>query len=450
MQITETLNEGLKREFKVVVPLKDLANKADERLVALKDQVRLNGFRPGKVPITHLKRLYGRAVMAEAIEGAVREANAKIVTDRGLKLARDPSVTMPTEEGAVDKMIEGKTDLAYTVAIEVLPAIELADFKGVKLEKLVADVAETEIDEAVNRIAEQNRPFQPKTGAAASGDRLTVSFKGTIDGTPFEGGTGEDVVVQLGSGSFIPGFEEQLTGAAAGETRNVNVTFPEKYPAANLAGKAAVFEVTVKSVETPAEITLDDAFAKALGVESLEKLKEMVKGSVSQEHALLSRQRLKQKLLDALDKLHKFELPPTMIEDEFKNVWKVLTDELQAQKKTFADENTTEEEAKKEYRAIAERRVRLGLVLAEIGERNNIKVTEEELTRAVAAEARRYPGREQQVWEQFRKNPDALASLRAPIFEDKVVDYILELAEVTEKTVSREQLYKGEDEDAKA
>lgn len=447
MQVTETMNEGLRREFKVVVSLEDLAAKADERLVELKDRVRLNGFRPGKVPITHLKRLYGRAAMAEAIEGAVREANAKIVTEGGFKLARDPSVTMPTDDGAVEKMIEGKTDLAYTVAIEILPAIELADFKGVKLEKVSAEVADKEVDEALEALAEQNRPFQQKEGAAASGDRLTVSFKGTIDGTPFEGGAGDDVVVQLGAGTFIPGFEDQLLGVSAGETRNVNVTFPEKYPAVHLAGKAAVFEVVVKTVETPGAVTMDDAFAKSLGLESLDKLKEMVKGRIAQDHALLTRQRLKKQLLDELDKLHRFALPPTMIEDEFKNVWKVLTDELQAQGKTFVDENTTEEEAQKEYREIAERRVRLGLVLAEIGERNNIKVSDEELTRAVAAEARRYPGREQEVWDQFRKNPDALASLRAPIFEDKVVDYVLELAKVTEKTVSRDQLYKGEEDD---
>ncbi len=450
MQITETLNEGLKREFKVVVPLADIATKANERLVELKDRVRLNGFRPGKVPIAHLRRLYGRSAMAEAIEGAVREANAKIVTERGLKLARDPAVTMPTEEGAVEKMIDGKADLAYTVAIEVLPAIELADFKGIKLERLVAEVADKEVDDAVNRLAEQNRSFQPKTGAAGAGDRLTISFAGSIDGAPFEGGSGEDVPVLLGSGSFIPGFEDQLSGVTAGEKRSLNVTFPDKYPAAHLAGKAAVFEVTVKSVETPGEITLNDEFAKSLGAESMDKLRDMVKSTITQEHALLSRQRLKQKLLDELDKLHKFALPPTMIEDEFRNVWKVLTDELQAQGKTFADENTTEEEAKKEYREIAERRVRLGLVLAEIGEKNNIKVSEEELTRAVATEARRYPGREREVWEQFRKNPDALASLRAPIFEDKVVDYILELAKVTEKTVSRDRLYKGDEEDEKA
>jgi len=450
MQVTETLNDGLKREFKVVVPAADLEAKANDRLVELKDRVRINGFRPGKVPVAHLKRMYGRSAMAEAIEGAVREANAKIVTDRGFKLARDPTVTLPTEQDAVEQMITGKTDLAYTVAIEILPAIELADFKGLKLEKHVAEVTDTEVDDAVKKLAEANRPFGAKESGAAAGDRVTISFVGKIEDKPFEGGAGEDAVVQIGSGTFIPGFEDQLVGITAAESRTVNVTFPESYQAAHLAGKAAVFDVSAKSVETPGTVTVDDAFAKSLGLESLAKLNDMVKDRIAQEHALITRQRLKRMLLDELDKLHKFGLPPTMIEDEFNNVWKTVTDELQGQNRTFADEGTTEEAAKAEYRTIAERRVRLGLVLAEIGERNNIKVTDEELTRAVVEQTRRLPGREQEVWDHYRKNPDALASLRAPIFEDKVVDYIFELAQVTEKTVSRDQLYKGNQDEAAA
>ena len=250
MQVTETLSEGLKREFKVVVPLADLEARAKDRLNELKDRVRINGFRPGKVPVSHLKRLYGRAAMAEAIEVAVREANAKIVTDHGLKLARDPSVTMPTEQGAVEQMIEGKSDLAYTVAIEVLPAIELADFKGIKLEKFSAGVTDAEVDEAVKELAERSRPFVPKDGASSSGDRLTISFTGKVDDKPFEGGSGNDVVMQLGAAQFIPGFEDQLLGAVPGETRTVNVAFPQTYPAAHLAGKSAVFEVVVKTIET--------------------------------------------------------------------------------------------------------------------------------------------------------------------------------------------------------
>jgi trigger factor len=447
MQVTETISEGLKREFKVVVPATDLASKADERLVVLKDRVRLNGFRPGKVPVAHLKKVYGRAVMAETIEATVREANAKIVTDNGFRLVREPQVTMPTEQGAVDQMIDGKSDLAYTVALEIMPPIELADFKGIQLERLTAEVTEAEIDEAVNRIAEQSRPYEPRGegGKAEKGDRVVIDFTGKIDGVAFEGGTGGDVGVNIGSGTFIPGFEDQLIGIAAGEQRTVNVTFPQLYPTEKLAGKNAEFDVTAKSVEAPKPVTVDDEFAKSVGLESLAKLKDMVKERLGREHAGMSRQRIKRKLLDELDARHKFTPPPSLVEDEFNNVWKTVQDDLASQKRTFADENTTEEKAKEEYQAIAERRVRLGLVIAEIGERNKIQVTDEEVSRAVMDRARQAPGHEQQVWEFYRNNANALASLRAPIFEDKVIDYILELAKISEKPVSREDLYKDDE-----
>ncbi len=451
MQVTETVSEGLKREFKVVVPKSDLATKADAKLDQLKDQVRLNGFRPGKVPVAHLKRLYGRAVMAEMIDTAVREANAQIVTDRGFKLVREPQVTGLEEKDAVEQVIEGKSDLAYTVAIEILPAIELADFKGIALERLNAEIAETEVDEALAKIAEQSRPFAAKgEGAkAADGDRVVIDFTGKMDGTPFQGGTGGDVALHLGSGGFIPGFEEQLVGLGAGEQKTIKVTFPQTYPTAHLAGKEAEFDVTVKAVEAPQAVTMDDEFAKSLGLESLAKLREMVKQRLTQEHGAMSRQKVKRQLLDELDAKHKFAPPPSLVEDEFANVWKTIQDDLGTRHRSFEDEGTTEEKAKEEYRGIAERRVRLGLVIAEIGERNKIQVTEDELSRSVMERARQVPGREKEVWEFYTKNPDALASLRAPIFEDKVVDYILELAKITDKTVSREELYKEDDEDEK-
>jgi len=447
MQVTETVSDGLKREFKVVVPAAELADKADAKLSQLKDQVRINGFRPGKVPVAHLKRLYGRAVMAEMIETAVREANSQIITERGFKLVREPQVTLPQDQGAVEQVIEGKSDLAYTMAIEILPAIELADFKGIQLERLNAEVTDAEVEEALTKIAEQSRPFAPKgEGAKAeNGDRVTIDFTGKLDGVPFEGGTGGDFPLHLGSGSFIPGFEDQLIGAAAGEKRTVNVTFPQMYPTAHLAGKNAEFDVTVKAIESPQAVTLNDEFAKSLGLESAAKLREMVKGRVSQEHAAMSRQKVKRKLLDELDAKHKFTPPPSLVEDEFNNVWKTILDDLKGRQRTFEQEDTTEEKAKEEYRGIADRRVRLGLVIAEIGERNNIKVSDEELSRAVMDRARQVPGREQEVWDFYRNNPDALASLRAPIFEDKVIDFIIELAKISDKTVSREELYK-EDE----
>jgi len=441
MQVTETLNEGLRYEFRVVVPAADLDAKVNERLVELKDRVRINGFRPGKVPVQHLKRVYGKAVMAEAIEAAVQEGNAKIVSDRGFKLAGQPKVT---PEGEVQDVVAGKADLSYSVAIEILPKIELGDFKDLKLEKLVAEVSDEEVEEGVKNIAEANRPYAAKgEGATAeNGDRIVVSFAGTIDGQAFEGGTAEDVPIVLGSKSFLPGFEDQLTGIAAGETRTVTVTFPDTYPSENLKGKTAQFEVSAKNLEAPTDVAIDDEFAKQLGLESLAKLKEAIRDRLGRDHAAVARRRLKRALLDQLDERYKFDLPPSMVEEEFNGVWKTVLDDLGAQGRTFADENTTEEAAKVEYRTIAERRVRLGLVLSEIGERNSIKVTDEEVRRALTERARQFPGQEQQIWDLYSKNPNALASLRAPIFEDKVVDFLTELAQVTERTVSREELYK--------
>jgi trigger factor len=449
MQVTETLSDGLKREYQVTVPAADLEARVIERLGDLKDRVRINGFRPGKVPVAHLKKVYGRAVMAETVEAIIREMNAKIVSDHGLKLAMEPKVTIPNEETEVEKVIGGQSDLAYTLALEVLPKIELADFKGIKLERMVAEVTEAEVGEALGKIAEQNRPFAAKGEGAKveKGDRVVIDFVGKLDGQPFEGGSGGDVGINIGSGTFIPGFEEQLIGMSAGETRQVKVTFPAGYPAAHLAGKEAEFEVTAKSIEVPTSVTVDDAFAKSLGLESLDKLKEAVKARLQQEHVVQSRQKLKRRLLDALDGLHQFALPPTLAEEEFKNVWNAVESDLKAQGRTFADEGTTEEKAREEYRAIADRRVRLGLVLAEIGEKNNISVTDDEITRSIVERTRQFPGREQEIWEHYRKNPAAVAGVRAPIFEEKVVDFLIELATVTDKPVSREELYK-DDEDS--
>lgn len=451
MEITETLSDGLKREFQIQVPAADLEARLTERLGELKDKVQLRGFRPGKVPMAHLRKIYGKAVMAETIEALIRELNAKVVTDHGLKLAMEPKVTIPNEETEVAKVIGGQSDLAYTLAVEVLPKIELADFKGIKLERPVADVTNAQVSEALDRIAEQNRPFAAKGegGKVEKGDRVVIDFTGTLEGVPFEGGTGGDVGVNVGSGTFIPGFEDQLIGMTAGETRQVKVTFPSNYTNEHLAGKDAEFKVTAKTVEAPGTVPVDDAFAKQLGLESLDKLKEAVKGRLLQEHAGLSRQRVKRQLLDKLDEMHKFALPPTLAEEEFKNVWNAVDSDLKAQGRSFADEGTTEEKAREEYRGIAERRVRLGLVLAEIGERNKIAVTDEEITRAIVERARQVPGREQEVWEFYQKNPGALASIRAPIFEEKVVDFLLELATVSEKQVSREELLK-DDEDEKS
>jgi trigger factor len=446
MQVTETAAAGLRREYRVVFPATDLEARVQERLDDLKGKVQLRGFRPGKVPAAHLKRLYGKSAMAEVIEAAVREANNKIVADGGFKLATEPKVVLPSEEGAVEGVIEGKSDLAYTVEIEIVPPIALADFKTITLTKLTADVTDAEIDQALQTIAEQNRPFVVKTEAAANGDRVTISFEGSLEGTPFEGGTGEDVPLLLGSNQFIPGFEDHLVGLKVGESATFNVKFPDDYRATAVAGKDATFAVTVKAVEAAGAVTIDDDFAKTLGLESLTKLKDAVKERIAREHTMASRQKLKRALLDQLDERHKFEPPPSLVEQEFGSVWSQIENDLKQQNRTFADEGTTEEKAREEYRSIAERRVRLGLVIAEIGEKNNIKVTDDQLTAAVVEQARQMPGREQQVWDYYRKNPNALAALRAPLFEDKVVDFLTELAEVTEKPVSRDELFKEDEE----
>jgi trigger factor len=446
MQVTETSAAGLKREYRVVFPASDLEARVNERLDDLKGRVQLRGFRPGKVPVAHLKRLYGKSAMAEVIEAAVSEANNKIINDNKFKLAIEPKVVLPSEKEAVEEVIEGKSDLAYTVEMEIVPPITLADFKTLKLTRLSAEVTDAEIDQTLQTIAEQNRPFVAKTEGAENGDRVTISFQGSMDGTPFEGGTGEDVPLLMGSGQFIPGFEDHLVGLKAGDSKTFEVKFPDDYRATHLAGKEATFAVTVKAVEAPGEVKIDDDFAKTLGLESLAKFKDAVKDRLAREHAGASRQKLKRALLDQLDERHKFEPPPSLVEQEFNSVWAQIEKDLKDQGKTFADEGTTEEKAREEYRGIAERRVRLGLVIAEIGERNNIKVSDEQLRAALMEQVRQFPGQERQIWDYYQKNPSALAAMRAPLFEDKVVDFLVELAEVTDKPVSREELFKEEDE----
>jgi trigger factor len=447
MQVKETVVDGLKHEFEINVPASDLDAKAGARLVDLKDKVRLNGFRPGKVPVSHLKKVYGRSVMAETVEQTIRDTNTQIFTERGFRLATEPKVTMPTEEKAVDDILTGKSDLNYTVSIEVVPPIELADFKSFTVEKPVVEVTEADIDDAIKRVADQNRTFVAKgEGAAAeTGDQVTVKFTGTIEGVPFDGGTGENIQVQIGSNTFIPGFEEQLIGIVAGETRHLKVSFPKNYANEKLAGQPAEFETTAMLIEAPQDTAIDDEFAKKLGLESLEALRQAMRERLTAEFAGVTRQRVKRLLLDRLDETHRFGAPPSLVDEEFNLMWNSIKAEMESAGKTFADENTTEEAAREEYRKIADRRVRLGLVLSEIGERNKITVTDDEVGRAVVERARQMPGREKEVWDYYRSNANALAQLRAPIYEDKVVDFILELATVTEKKVTREELYKDDE-----
>ncbi|MBN9469912.1 MAG: trigger factor [Bosea sp.] len=452
MNVTETLSQGLKREFQVVLNAADLKTRLDDELQNLQGKARINGFRPGKVPVGHLRRLYGRSVMADVVQNAVNEANQKIVSDNGLKLAFEPQIKFPENKDEIEAAMEAKGDLAFTVALEVLPKIELADLSDVALVKPVAEIPEADVDAALERMASQNRPFSSKgdDAVAGKGDRLLISFTGTLDGEPFDGGTGTGIPLDLGSGQFIPGFEDQLEGAKKGESRTVSVTFPENYTATHLAGKPAEFAVTVDDVQAPGELTIDDELAKGFGMESLDALKAAIREQLGRELGTQSRRKLKKSLLDALDTKYAFELPPTLVDQEFGAVWSQVEADMKQANKTFADEDTTEEDARAEYRKIAERRVRLGLVLAEIGEQAKIQIADDEVTQALIERARQFPGQEKEVWEFYRKNPQALAEIRAPIFEEKVVDHLLGQVKVEDKTVSREELFADDEEEGEA
>lgn len=440
MQVTETVSDGLKRELKVVVPAGELKARAETKLADLKSKVRLNGFRPGKVPLAHVRQLYGKSVMAEVVEQAVGETSAKAIADRKERPALQPDIKLPEDQATVERIIEGASDLEYTMSFEILPKIELTDLKSISLEKEAAEPAEEDIQKQIEILRQANAAYEAKDGPAENGDRLTIDFKGSIGGEAFEGGTGEDALVVIGSGRFIPGFEEQLIGASAGDERTIKVTFPEDYQAKQLAGKESDFEIKVKEVAKPVEAAADDEFAKSLGLESLDKLKEAVKGQLQRELDNASKAKLRKLLLDALDERHSFELPPSLTEAEFQGVWRNVTRQLEQSKSSFEAEGTTEEKAKEEYRKIAERRVRLGLILSEIGNENQIRITDDELRRAMFDRARQFPGQERQVIEFYRKNPGALNELRAPVYEEKVINFALELAKVGEKKVTPAEL----------
>ena len=446
MQVTETLSEGLKREIKVVVPAKDMETRMNERLLDAKGKVRLNGFRPGKVPMNHMRRLYGKSVMAELVNEYINEKPTEILSERGEKSATRPQITMTEDESEANEILEAKKDFEFSMSYEVIPPIEVKDISGMKLTREVVDIDDAEVEEQVKRVAESARPYEDKDGPAADGDRLTMDYVGKIDGEPFENGADTDAKLVLGSGNFIPGFEEQLIGAKAGDEKTVTVTFPEDYPAAELAGKEAVFDVTVKEIAAPGALEIDDELAKSLGLESAERLRQVVREQIESQYGQFTRQKIKRQILDALDEDYKIDTPEGLLEVEFNNIWGQITTDLEQAGRTFEDEDTTEEKAREDYRKLAERRVRLGLVLSEIGEKADVKVSEEEMQRAIYDQMRQHPGQEQQIMDYLRQTPDAVAQLRAPLFEDKVIDHIIEQAEVTDKTVSKEELMADEDE----
>ncbi|HYC25387.1 MAG TPA: trigger factor [Roseiarcus sp.] len=449
MQVTETLSEGLKREYSIVLSADDLGRRLDGQLAQMKEKVRLNGFRPGKVPVAHLKRVYGRSIMADVMQEAINEANKQIVDENGLRLAQEPKVELPTDQASITAALEARGDLSYKVALEVLPKFEVHSFEDLAIERPTAEVTDADVAAAIDRLADSRRTYATKAeGAKAeTADRLTIDFEGTIDGKPFEGGSSKDIQTVLGSNTFIPGFEQQLLGVVAGEKRTIKATFPEAYLDRRLAGREATLDVEVKAVEAPNAFAIDDEFAKGLGLESLDKLKATARANIADEYARASRNKLKRRLLDALDQRYSFDLPQSLVDQEFASIWRQVEEEQKASGRSFADENTTEEAARVDYRRIAERRVRLGLVLAEIGAKAEVKITDEELTNALVARARAFPGQEKQVWEFYRKNPQAMAELRAPIYEEKVVDHILSVAKVTDLPVGREELLRADEEE---
>lgn len=450
MEVEVTTAEGLKRELRVVIGAGELGERLSKRLDELKDQVKLKGFRPGKVPVNHLKKVYGRSIMAEVLAEAVDESSKKALTDREERPALQPEISLPEDQAEIDLVMNGDRDLAYVMSFEILPDFELTDFAALSFEKQVAETEDKNIDEGIEQLVEANISYSLKEGEAADGDRVTLDFEGKIDGEAFESGKAEDAAVVLGKGRFIPGFEEGLIGAKAEESRQVETVFPEDYPAENLAGKTATFDVLVKKVDAPVRPEVDENFATMLGLESVEALRDAVKDQLKTELDTASRSKLKRTLLDSLDEVHTFDLPESLVDSEFETIWTQVTGDLERAGRGFSDEGTTEEDARKEYRTIAERRVRLGLVLSKVGESQEIQISEEEVNRALMARLREFPGQEREVYEYYQKTPEALAELRTPIFEDKVVDYILELANVTEKSVSREELFATPEDDDSA
>jgi trigger factor len=441
MNITETNTEGLRRELKVVIGADELERRLSQRLDEMKDRVRLKGFRPGHVPKEHLRKVYGRSVMAEVVEQAVNEASRKALAERQEQPAYQPKIALPEDEAEINRIFDGAADLAYTMSFEILPKIELTDFSKLEIDKPVAPVTSEEVDQALERLRKANVAYAAKDGPAADGDQVTIDFVGSIDGEPFEGGSAEGAALVLGSGQFIPGFEAGLMGAKAGEERNVELSFPDDYPEERLAGKPAVFAVKIAAVAAPETPALDDDFAKRVGLESLKKLREMAKQRLEQDRKQASRIKLKRAILDTLNETHDFELPSELVEGEFQAIWGQVTQDLERSKRSFEDEGTTEEEAKRDYRKLAERRVRLGLILSEVGNRNKIAVSDEELNQALLQRVRQFQGQERQVYDYYRNHPEALNELRAPLYEDKVVDFIAELAHVKETEVALEQLY---------
>ena len=435
MQIVETTNEGLKRGYTVTIAASLIAARIEGEVSKIAPQMRMPGFRPGKVPANLVKKMHGPALHNEALQTVIREAMDKLVADNQLRPAMQPAVSLG--EGYEEGM-----DAELTISLEVLPAIEAPALDGLKLEKLVVPVSDEQVTEAIERIASGSKSFidAKKGKKAENGDQVVIDFVGKVDDVAFDGGSAEDVALELGAGRFIPGFEEQLVGVKTGDERQLKVTFPADYPAENLKGKDATFDVTVKAVKVAGEAKLDDDFAKNLGLESLEQLQGLLRGQLEQETAGLTRTQMKRQLLDILAAGHDFAVPPSMVDAEFDQIWQQLVQEAGNEEDPEAAVKELEAE-KDDYRRIAERRVRLGLLLSEIGQANGVEVSQQEMSMLLQQAAQQYrPEDRQRFLDYVRSEPLAAAQLRAPLYEDKVVDFLFDKAEVTERTVTRDEL----------
>jgi len=435
MQIVETANQGLKRAYAVTIPAKDISSRVDSEVKKIAPQVRMPGFRPGKVPANLVRKMHGQALHQDALNAAIREAMDKLVRDEKLRPAMQPDVSLGEDYA------EGK-DAELTVALEVLPVVELPPLDGLALEKLTVPVSDAEVDEQIAKLASGQKTFVParKAKKAADGDQLIIDFAGKVDGVAFDGGTAEDTALELGAGRFIPGFEEQLVGVKAGDQKQIVVTFPADYPAENLKGKAATFDITVKEVRVAGEAELDDSFAKSLGLESLDQLKGLLRGQLEQETAGLTRTAMKRALLDQLAAGNDFEVPPAMVEAEFEQIWAQLEGEAEKEENPAAARAEIEGD-REEYRGIAVRRVRLGLLLSEIGQANGVQVSAQEMEMLIQQAARQYREEDRDRFIQYiRSDALAAAQLRAPLYEDKVVDFLFDKAAVTEREVTRDEL----------
>ena len=449
MQVTEKLSDGLRRELEIIVEARDLETQLKNRLTEMKDKVQLKGFRAGKVPFDHLRRLYGKSVMGEIIQKEVGKSSDSVLKDRKERPAFQPQIKMTEDEKEVDQILDGKMDLAYIMSYEILPDFEMADFSKMKVEKLVAEIDEKEIDAGVDNIVENSISYKPVKRGAKDKDRLTLDFVGMLDGEAFEGGTATDAFLVLGAQSFIDGFETGLAGKKAGDEVTVEGNFPDDYNASHLAGKTAQFDVKVKEVGEPKSPEINDEFAKTVGFDSVKALREAVEGGIRDEQEKYGRDKVKLNVMDTLDEAHDFDLPPSLVENEFDGIWEQITHKMGDDGKNFGEDGEeSEDDARTKYQKIAERRVRLGLVLSQIAEKNEITITDKEVSTALGERIRQFPGQEQQVVEFYQNNPAAVAEIRAPLLEEKVVDFLLELMQVTEKKVSPEELIAPvEDED---